>query len=582
MPQGRGKRVVMYVPNVPADRARGDLVDTANSLFAASAAAGWQLTVLARATDMSGEPVPWPTEALEPLRAASCSKLEPNAMPPSLEQDINQLLAESRPFDVLFLPSPWGCLPTDQRTVLPAPVVVGFGEVHVERQDFGARTDRFRREMRRLIRLGSAFVFASDAVRREVDARHSIDLQTPQLICCTPSGGVGEDLFRLFERVSDYPWRSRPKATVVKATQREGRIAWLINHTTLRDAEVPLMQSLGYEVFTSKVLVSGDDFRSGTYDFSWDQDLTLPAHVLDYLNRFNFYQTPFNEEMASVLNGNFGTVICAAFPALIQQLARYFHGRIVVRLFGREHPNNYTRYIDLFNDGWLWKRLWQIQQRFWFGVCYETIPLIEAPLLRERSVFLPVALPDRVLRMANCWHGGDKRVFFVCPSIKSAPQYYGVIYERFKAGFGEFPHVIGGSQMLPVDDPHVTGFVSEEQMLRFYRELQVMYYHSREPRHIHYHPLEAVAYGMPVVYMRGGLMESFDGGSQAGACESDAEARHKLLRVLQGDRKLIPAIQESQGTILDAFSPDAVRAEWQRAFVNEIMATPTRSDSVCA
>jgi hypothetical protein len=587
MPGSRGKRIVMYVPHVTADSARAYLVETAESLASAVAAAGWQLTVLARPTDLAGMPIPWPAAVLEPLRAVVSGTVEPNGMPPSLEQDFTQLIFETQPFDVLYLPSPWGCLPSNHRTVLPAPIVVGFGDLPFERVDFGARTDRFRREMRRLFQLASTFVFDSDTARHELKKRYAIDPGAAHVIRCDSPGeshsaSAGEQLLAVFERVLESPWLTRPKATYTRSVPRENRIAWLINHTTLRDAEADLLQSLGYEVFTSKVLLSGEDFRSGTHDFSWDQDSTLPTPVLDYLNCFNFYQTPFDGEMADVLNGYFGTVICAAFPALIRQLARYFRGRIVVRLFGREQPNNYTDYIDLFHEGWLWKRLWQIQHRFWLGVCYESIPLIEAPLLRRRSVFLPVGLPDRVLRMAGCWRGGDKRVLFVCPSIKTSPQYYGAIYERFKARYGEFPHVIAGAQPIPVADPHVTGFVTEDQLLRFYRELRVMYYHSREPRHIHYHPLEAIAYGMPVVYMRGGLMESFDKGSQAGACHTDAEARRKILRILQGDQGLIREIQDSQGSILETFSPAGTRAQWKRAFVNGIMSTPIASPGVCA
>jgi len=774
-----GKRIVMYVPHVTPDGARTYLIETAASLAAAVVGTGWKLTVLARATDLAGTPIPWPSAPFRSLRAATPGKIEPNSISPSLEQDFAQLLAEAGPFDVLFLPSPWGCLPSNHRALLPAPLVVGIGNVLFENLDLGARTDRFRREMQRLIRLASALVFGSDAARRETTERHSIDPtvthvirrelpahsnaaeasrsrrrlperfmlftgwtrplhngltliralghlrergclpmplvgtlsradappfvdaiqeeyaarclaemhrlgikagtdfidlgvvpeeELPELIASaslvvdprthgagtsygllaalrqgtplihsridafTESLGhddgcglsfdpndsndlaetlwrhtadraaseqraecakrrfthgnafenVGEELLGVFEQVTECSWLTRPKATFTRPVPREKRIAWLLNHTTLRDAEVELIQSLDYEVFTSKVMPSGDDFRSGTHDFSWDQDCTLPTHVLDYLNRFNFYQTAFDEEMANVLNGHFGTVICAAFPPLIGQLAKFFQGRIVVRLFGREHPNNYTRYIDLFADGWLWKRLWQIQRRFWLGVCYETIPLIEAPLLRQRSVYLPVALPDRVLRQAGCWRGGDKRVFFFCPSIMTSPQYYGAIYEKFKRDFGEFPHIIAGAQPIPVPDPRLTGFVTEDRLLRYYRELQVMYYHSREPRHIHYHPLEAIAYGMPVVYMRGGLMESFDKGSQAGACDSEAEARRKLARILQGDQGLIRAIQDSQRSILDVFSPAAVRTEWVKGFVQEIMGTSTVPDLACA
>jgi glycosyltransferase involved in cell wall biosynthesis len=170
----------------------------------------------------------------------------------------------------------------------------------------------------------------------------------------------------------------------------------------------------------------------------------------------------------------------------------------------------------------------------------------------------------------------------VCPSIKTAPLYYGAIYKQFKTDFGEFPHIISGSQPIPVPDPNVTGFVTEDRMLRFYRELQVMYYHSREPRHIHYHPLEAIVHGMPVVYMRGGLMESFDKGNQAGACDTVAEARLKVKKVLRGDQEFIRAIQSSQNTIVETFRPENVRKQWIKVFLNQIMSSACVSDVVAA
>lgn len=30
------------------------------------------------------------------------------------------------------------------------------------------------------------------------------------------------------------------------------RVLWLLNHTTLRECEVPLLQSMGFEIFTPK------------------------------------------------------------------------------------------------------------------------------------------------------------------------------------------------------------------------------------------------------------------------------------------------------------------------------------------
>ncbi|MFQ3594059.1 MAG: hypothetical protein SNJ82_12840, partial [Gemmataceae bacterium] len=108
-------------------------------------------------------------------------------------------------------------------------------------------------------------------------------------------------------------------------------------------------------------------------------------------------------------------------------------------------------------------------------------------------------------------------------------------------------------------------------MRRLFCEMQVMYYHSREPRHIHYHPLEAIVHGMPVIYMRGGLMEAFDTGSQAGACHTHEEARQKIQRVLAGDQAFIREVQTSQQTILETFLPENVRAIWDQVFLKDIL-----------
>ena len=350
------------------------------------------------------------------------------------------------------------------------------------------------------------------------------------------------------------------------AKPRDERIAWLISHTTLRDAEVPIFRQLGYEVYTNKVLPSGEDYRSGSADFSWDDDSTLPTDVLTALNHYNLYQSELTDEMAHLLNAYFGTVICAAYPLLLRQLAKRFRGRILIRAFGLEHPRKYGEYFGGFTEGWLWKRLWEIQRRFWIAACYEQIQPHEEPLLRDRTVILPVAMPDRTFRLKGRWTGTDLRVFFVCPSIRSSSKYYGEIYDRFKEFVGDMPHVIAGAQPIPVDDPHVTGFLTEEQFTQFLLEMRVLYYHSREPRHIHYHPLEAIAAGMPVVYLRGGLMEFFDTGSRAGACDTDAEAKEKLRRILAGDPELVAAIQESQRTILKVFTPEFNLAEFIRFF----------------
>ena len=365
-----------------------------------------------------------------------------------------------------------------------------------------------------------------------------------------------------------------PGQASTTGTPKERRIAWLLTHTTLREAEVKLLRKLGYEVWTTKQIQRHPGFRSGTGDLTWDDDLTISADVLTILNNHNFYDDPITPEVASALNDHFETVLTDPYHQKLLELLEHFRGRIVIRVFGREYPLIYSDYLDHLDMPLLQERMHLRKDQVWFTPCYESILPVEGEFLRSRGKLLPVALPERILKTEGTWVGGDLRIFFVCPSILTSPEYYGEIYHWFKCKYGHFPHLITGKQGIEVPDPMVAGFVSDTEMQRLFREMQVMYYHSREPRHIHYHPLEAIAHGMPVIYMRGGLMELFDTGSQIGACDTDDEARSKIQAVLNSDMAFIREVQRSQRTILDTFLPENVQAVWEQNFVGRIMAGP--------
>ena len=386
---------------------------------------------------------------------------------------------------------------------------------------------------------------------------------------------VALDYSRVFEAVSASPWRSRPKQRPKLMVGREERMAWLINHTTLRDAELPIIRSFGMEVYTSKELPDGNEFRTASVDYSEDEHSTLPNWVLERLNRHNFYEEGVPNEIAEILNGYFGTVVVTSYFPPLRDLVRNYRGRILVRVFGREQPHNYSEYFTYMGQGDFWRHAWAVQHRLWFTPCYDSIAPIEEKFLRDRTVILPLALPDRILRAENRWVGTDRRVMFLCPRIKTAPGYYGRFYEEFKQHLGHLPHIIPGHQPIPVDDPNVTGYVTDDQMQAWFRELRVMFYHSREPRHLHYHPLEAVAYGMPLIFMKGGLVEQLMGpGVKPGGCDTYEEAESKLRRILDGDDAFTRAVIESQIALLDTFRPQYVRNVWEKNFIGNIMKTP--------
>jgi hypothetical protein len=118
--------------------------------------------------------------------------------------------------------------------------------------------------------------------------------------------------------------------------------------------------------------------------------------------------------------------------------------------------------------------------------------------------------------------GSDKRIFFVCPDIGSIllPYYYRQFIDFV------IPHAIAGAQSLAVSDKSVLGYAPTDVHERNMREMRVMFYHSTEPNHIHYHPFEAIRAGMPLVFMAGGILDRF-GGLSCRGCKSIREAQRK-------------------------------------------------------
>jgi hypothetical protein len=348
-----------------------------------------------------------------------------------------------------------------------------------------------------------------------------------------------------------------------KPSWRPRRIAWLLTHTSLRSAEVPVLRSLGWEVWVQKAFPDDPAYRSCSIDFRWDEGLTLPPEALAELNTFDFYTEEATPSIARHLNEHFDLVVADAFPRKVREALRSFRGPVLARAFGMEHPTSYSAVFFQDCHYRLTRVLRDNYSRFWFSAFYPEVLPYENEILRRRGFHLPISLPEAAWKREGSWQGGDPRVFFVCPSINDHPACR-EIYDDFKHHFGLLPHVIAGRQDRPVRDPNVTGFLSAEEYGKLYRRVQVMYYHSRQPRHLHYHPIEAMASGMPVVYLRGGLLEKYDTGSQAGACHDEQEAFQKLRAILDGDTGLMAAIRESQRTVVDQWRPSVAREAWSR------------------
>lgn len=340
---------------------------------------------------------------------------------------------------------------------------------------------------------------------------------------------------------------------------KRGRCLWLLNHKTLRAFEVPMLIDMGFEVFCPKIFPYDEGNLSAEVTYDFDSTLSLPADVLTILNNENFYE-PVSREVMHLLNQYFNIVFFGFFPNQLKMLVDNFSGVLVMRTFGLSNNYSYTDLIESVLGVGFFDKIANLRERFIFGQSYENLAEIECRELKNRAVYLPIGLKDSHVK--DEWCGGDKRILFVCPKINISP-YYKKIYMDFKTDFKGFDYLIGGMQPIEVrNDQKVAGFIPNEEFEYNMKHLSVMFYHNREKRHLHFHPLEAVRCGMPLIFMSDGVLDTLGGKELPGRCKTIKEARKKIRRIMDGDKRFIAKIKSSQDILLRNFSYEYCHDIW--------------------
>lgn len=339
------------------------------------------------------------------------------------------------------------------------------------------------------------------------------------------------------------------------------RVLWLLNHRTLMPYEAKLLMELGYEVFTPKVIPKVAAFRSGAIDFSYDASLTVPPAVLARLNAFNFYEIEWPSDIVRDINRYFGSAYVIPYGKQVSEAVKKFEGQVILRAFGLDNSQTYHNVLQILYGERILDSIVALGDRFWFAGGYEQLVEVEPPMFSERQLFLPIGVPDNFWKTEDTYSGSEKRILFLCPNCVTNP-YYAEVYRDFKEKFGDLPHAIVGTQDVPVDDPNVLGFVTDEELVRLYRDSAVMYYHSHELRHVHYSPIEGAINGMPVVYFADSLLGRMTPEITLGRCADLAEARAAVERVLSGDTAYIAAMRAEQRALAHKFSDEYCRAMW--------------------
>jgi glycosyltransferase involved in cell wall biosynthesis len=327
-------------------------------------------------------------------------------------------------------------------------------------------------------------------------------------------------------------------------------------------------------VFIPKIVPdSNPEWRSGVVTYEYDKSISIPRETLAVLNNHNFYERQWSPTIISILNRYFDVLInhLTFYTIPLSEAARHFDGLVVARTFGREHPRTYSEFACNGPRPALLDELSAIGRRFVHAQGYANVSDLEPPVLQNAARTVTVPMPAWIFRYSGKWTGDGERAIFLCPGIDGPGGYYLGIYERIKRDFGDLPHVIFGRQVKKLDDPVIQGYLTDDELIALYARAPVFIYPSEEPRHVHYSPIEAMVVGTPVLYRRGGLIDTLaKEPNLPGACVDTVEMRNKAQRLLAGDRALARLISESQLSIVETFSSSIARAQWAAILPYEV------------
>lgn len=347
------------------------------------------------------------------------------------------------------------------------------------------------------------------------------------------------------------------------------RVLWLFRHRTARYEEVSSLLRAGVEV----VPIAGAfaDFPnalelpegSDPWYPTWRDSCTVPGDDLRVLREHDWYANPgrIPAEVLRSLEKWIDVVWVGTFSRIALGLLRRYRGHVVLRPYGG-YP--YTGSLGAWPRRMAALELFAASERYLFCPALPYQYLVEDPRLTRNEVFLPACVSPGRLR--HRW-SAEASSPVVCEAISLIERYRSAVYADFLADFGALPLRILG-QNRPGGpsgaDPRVVGTLDDDAYHAGLASSRLMLYRGLASKyHLHYHALEALMMGVPVLFFPSSALAHLalfaglrrDELRRAGMCESTGEAL-ALARSMLASAGAARALSEAQQPLRRLFAPE--------------------------
>jgi hypothetical protein len=347
------------------------------------------------------------------------------------------------------------------------------------------------------------------------------------------------------------------------------RVLWISPHRTARFEEVSALLRTGAEVVPTTGELAAfpnavelPEERDPLHP-PWRATCTVPPEVLRVVREFGAYERPeaLAASVVERLDAWFDVVWVGTFSRLALELLRRYRGAVVLRPYGG-YP--YTAALGPLPARNRALDFLATSERYAFCPALPYQSLTEDPRLARREAFWPACVTAS--RMGHRWAGrGSERV--AGEVIGLIDRYRSAEYARFVADFGDLPLRVFGQNPrggARGDDPRIAGTLDDDAYHRGIAACRVMIYAGLGWKyHLHYHPLEALMMGVPVLFFAGSALAHTalwmgvprEALREAGMCDSPPEAR-ALARRLLDDPGAAEALSARQEVLRALYRPE--------------------------
>ena len=384
---------------------------------------------------------------------------------------------------------------------------------------------------------------------------------------------------------------SRESITDAMPAPNDPLLLWCSSHETLAAEEIPLLLEAGFRVvplLTNFWTQQLDLTLNNSICPVWRDSVALSEETIRGLQSLSFCQldgrAPFSQPELQLLADHVDAVYVTVYPNVAVRLAAVYPRTVIFRAFGHGKLNTYSRICEFYGvplgDA-------DRQTNFIWSPILSTLQEPEDDrLCRNPQHMRAFVTPGRLGSVRWSPKASEPFVVEVIPRIEVQP-YYREIYDQYVLDHGHLPlKILGGNSPGGglIADPRIIGRLPSADYCPTAARARLSIYHGTSPYHVHYHPIEFMTLGIPVLFHRESAFAAEARGlgySDAALAEAgmydDASEANRVAEAALADASRAAAIAEKQRFFGERiFSRDAAldQAVWLRTLVVQRMKKP--------